>query len=72
MNKTFGYAWVSTIDQNLDTQLDALTKAGCDEIFQDKITGVATSRPALDRLLNHLRPGDTRFKVSLLFERKID
>ncbi|GAB4018807.1 recombinase family protein [Spirosoma koreense] len=59
MNKLFGYARVSTIEQNLDTQLDALHKAGCDEIFQDKITGVATSRPALDRLLNHLRPGDT-------------
>jgi DNA invertase Pin-like site-specific DNA recombinase len=59
MNKLFGYARVSTLDQNLDTQLDALQKAGCDDIFQDKITGVSTSRPALDTLLAQLRPGDT-------------
>lgn len=59
MNKLFGYARVSTLDQNLDTQLDALQKAGCDEIFQDKITGISTSRPALDTLLTQLRTGDT-------------
>ena len=59
MNKTFGYARVSTLDQNLDTQLDALQKAGCDELFQDKITGVSTSRPALDTMLAQLRSGDT-------------
>ncbi len=59
MNKLFGYARVSTLDQNLDTQLDALRRAGCDDIFQDKITGVSTSRPALDTLLAQLRPGDT-------------
>ncbi len=50
---------VSTLDQNLDTQLEALQKAGCDEIFQDKITGVSTNRPALDQLLTQLRSGDT-------------
>lgn len=59
MNKTFGYARVSTLDQNLDTQLDALRQAGCHLIFQDKITGVSTSRPALDELLGQLRQGDT-------------
>lgn len=59
MNKLFGYARVSTLDQNLDTQLDALQKAGCDEIFQDKITGISTTRPALDTLLTQLRTGDT-------------
>jgi DNA invertase Pin-like site-specific DNA recombinase len=59
MNKVFGYARVSTIDQNLDTQLEVLEKAGCDEIFQDKISGMSTSRPALDELQSKLRPGDT-------------
>lgn len=59
MNKLFGYARVSTLDQNLDTQLDALQRAGCDEIVEDKITGISTSRPALDALLVKLHPGDT-------------
>lgn len=59
MNKLFGYARVSTLDQNLDTQLDALQKVDCDEIFQDKITGISTSRPALDAMLSQLRSGDT-------------
>ena len=59
MNKTFGYARVSTVDQNLDTQLDILTKAGCDRIFQDKVTGMSLQRPALDELLSMLREGDT-------------
>ncbi|RIV23502.1 recombinase family protein [Fibrisoma montanum] len=59
MNKIFGYARISTFDQNLDTQLDALSRAGCDEIMEDKITGISISRPALDTLLEKLRPGDT-------------
>jgi len=59
MNKIFGYARVSTLEQNLDTQLDALGRVGCDEIFQDKITGISSSRPALDDMQNKLRPGDT-------------
>lgn len=57
MNKIFGYARVSTLDQNLDTQLDALHKAGCDELFKDKITGASTRRPALDTMLAKLRSG---------------
>ena len=59
MNQTFSYARVSTVDQNLDTQLDILTKAGCERIFQDKITGMSLQRPALDELLGLLREGDT-------------
>ena len=59
MNKVFGYARVSMADQNLDTQLDLLEKAGCDQIFQDKITGMSTSRPALDEMQSKLRTGDT-------------
>ena len=57
--RTFGYARVSTDDQNLALQLDALRHAGCDEVFEDRISGKTTSRPALDRLLPLLRRGDT-------------
>jgi DNA invertase Pin-like site-specific DNA recombinase len=59
MNKTFGYARVSTADQHLDTQLELLNKTPCDEIFQDKVSGTTTSRPALDEMLARLRSGDT-------------
>jgi len=59
MQKTFGYARVSTTDQNLDTQIEALEKAGCHKIFQEKITGTLASRPELDRMLSLIRPGDT-------------
>ena len=53
-----GYARVSTRDQNLDGQRDALTTAGAERIFADTITGTARVRPELDRLLAELRPGD--------------
>ena len=53
-----GYARVSTDDQNLDSQLDALKAEGAEKIFADKITGTARSRPELDRLLDQLRQGD--------------
>ena len=59
MNYDYGYARVSADDQNLATQLDLLDKAGCDKIFQEKITGVARERPQLDALMAVLRPGDT-------------
>lgn len=55
----FGYARVSTRDQNLDTQLELLRAAQVDRIFQEKISGVTTQRPVLDELLATLRPGDT-------------
>ena len=56
-----GYARVSTTEQNLDLQLDALRKAGCDDshIFTDKITGTKQERPGLNEAVSHLRPGDT-------------
>ena len=54
-----GYARVSTIDQNLDLQLDALTKAGCTEIFQDVISGSISARAGLDEALSFMRKGDT-------------
>jgi DNA invertase Pin-like site-specific DNA recombinase len=55
----FGYARVSTDDQNLDAQIDALQEAGAERIFTDKISGTRRARPELDQLLNQLRPGDT-------------
>lgn len=53
-----GYARVSTKDQNLDGQRDALTAAGAERIFADTITGTARVRPELGRLLSELRSGD--------------
>jgi DNA invertase Pin-like site-specific DNA recombinase len=52
-----GYARVSTLDQNLDLQIDALEKAGCEKIFTDKMSGAKT-RPGLDEALTFLRPED--------------
>ena len=53
-----GYARVSTHDQNLDSQLDALQKADCEQIFQEKITGKIKDRPELISCLKALRKGD--------------
>ena len=54
-----GYARVSTDDQRLDLQRDALLAAGCSRIFEDKASGSRTTRPGLDQVLSHLRAGDT-------------
>lgn len=54
-----GYARVSTNEQTLDLQLDALKKAGCEEIRQDKISSVADDRPGLGQALTIARSGDT-------------
>ena len=54
-----GYARVSTQDQNLDLQTEALTRAGCEKIYEDKISGVRAERPGLTRALEMLREGDT-------------
>ena len=55
----FGYARVSTQDQNLALQLDALKKVGCEKIYQEKISGASTDRPELTKLLEIIRDGDT-------------
>ncbi|MGB3366178.1 MAG: recombinase family protein [Acidaminobacteraceae bacterium] len=54
----FGYARVSTKKQNLELQLDALNKYGCDEIITDKISGTKVNREGLNSLLKKLRKGD--------------
>ncbi len=54
-----GYARVSTAEQNLDLQRDALTKAGCEKIFEDKLSGTRAERPGLTKALEIARAGDT-------------
>ena len=54
-----GYARVSTADQNLDLQTDALKKAGCEKICSDKMSGAKAERPGLTKVLELSRIGDT-------------
>ena len=54
-----GYARVSTQDQNLDLQIEALAKAGCKKVFDDKISGSRAERPGLAKAMEMLRDGDT-------------
>jgi DNA invertase Pin-like site-specific DNA recombinase len=54
-----GYARVSTDEQNLDLQRDALEKANCEQIFTDTVSGTKARRPGLEDALSHLRAGDT-------------
>lgn len=54
-----GYARVSTADQHLRMQEDALRSAGCEEVFTDVISGTKSQRPGLDKALAYVREGDT-------------
>lgn len=64
-NFVFGYARVSTEQQNLDRQLDMLQKYGVDHIYNEKMTGTKRNRPELDKLLERLTEGDTVVVESL-------
>jgi len=59
MGHAFGYARVSTGDQDARLQHDALEAAGCYKVFTDTASGALASRPELGKLLDQLRPGDT-------------
>ena len=54
-----GYARVSTADQSLAPQIDALNATGCETIFEDCVSGAKTERPGLNNALDYLRSGDT-------------
>jgi DNA invertase Pin-like site-specific DNA recombinase len=53
-----GYARVSTGDQNLDGQCQRLSAAGCEKLFEEKISGTRRNRPKLEKLIEQLRKGD--------------
>ena len=59
MKQRIGYARVSTDDQHLDLQRDALTKAGCGVIYEEAASGKSTARPELEQCRKALREGDT-------------
>lgn len=63
--RIIGYARVSTEDQTTDAQHIELSAAGCDEIVQEHGSGASRARPALARLLDGVRPGDTLVVVRL-------
>ena len=64
-NFVFGYARVSTEQQNLDRQIDMLEKYGVDFIYNEKMTGTKRNRPELEKLLERLTEGDTVVVESL-------
>ena len=54
-----GYARVSTVDQNLALQREALTEAGCEKIFTEQVSGAVANRPQLADAISYARSGDT-------------
>ena len=65
MNQRIGYARVSTDDQNLDLQRDALKQSGCSVIYEETASGKNADRPELDHCRKALRLGDTLVVWSL-------
>jgi DNA invertase Pin-like site-specific DNA recombinase len=61
----YGYARVSTVEQNLERQIQALKEAKCQEIFMDKFSGATLERPQLQKLFKTLKEGDTIIIVDL-------
>ena len=61
----YGYARVSTRDQTLQSQTDALTASGCEALYKDTASGANLTRPGMDDLLAKVRPGDGIVVVSL-------
>lgn len=55
----YGYARVSTVHQDLESQIQMLKKEGCDVIYQEKFTGTKKDRPEFQKLLKELKKGDT-------------
>ncbi len=60
-----GYARVSTENQNLERQIDALYECGVDELYTEKITGTKANRPELDKVRLRMREGDSVVVESL-------
>jgi DNA invertase Pin-like site-specific DNA recombinase len=61
----YGYARVSTKDQNLERQIDALKQAGCEYIYEEKVSGTKREREELNKMLDNLKEGDTVIVVEL-------
>lgn len=61
----FGYARVSTLSQDLESQIEELKKAGAEKIYQEKFTGTTTNRPEFEKLISNLNNGDTLIVTKL-------
>ncbi len=59
MGDLLGYARVSTQDQTMELQLDALAEVGCHRVFKERACGASDRRAELANLFDHVQPGDT-------------